>query len=75
VLADGRHPRLQQLEQGDPVAIASLYDAARHHVLRVDTAQAARAEASRDISAAADWSTISRTMLRRNNVYIPRRVA
>ena len=65
----------QQLEDGDPVKIAALYDAARHHALRVDDAQSALAEASRDISAAADWSALGRNMLRRNNVYIPRKAS
>ena len=62
----------QQLEDQDPVKLASLLDAARHHVLRVDTAQTALAEASREISKSADWSQISRT---RSGVYIPREVA
>lgn len=37
--------------------------------------QTALAEASRDISAAADWSALSRNMLQRNSAYIPRRAS
>jgi hypothetical protein len=40
--------------------------------LAEDTRQAAMADASREISKAADWSQISRT---RSGVYIPREVA
>lgn len=42
---------------------AALLDAAQHHALRVETAQQARAEASRDIAASADWPAISRELL------------
>jgi hypothetical protein len=64
-----------QLRSDDPAKLAALYDAARHHILRVDTAQAALADASRDVSAAADWSAIGRDLRRRNEIYIPRRIA
>ncbi len=62
------------LADNDPVKLAAVFDAARHHALRVDTAQDAMAEASRAVSAAADWSAISRT-LDRGRAYIPRRRA
>jgi hypothetical protein len=65
----------EQLHDDHPAKRAALFDAARHHILRVDTAQAAMAEVSRDISAAADWSAMARNMLQRNSVYIPRRIA
>lgn len=61
------------LGDDDPVKIAALYDAARHHALHVDTAQAALANTSRDISAAADWARIAREIRNRRAVYIPRR--
>jgi hypothetical protein len=65
----------QHLPTDEPAKLAAIFDAARHWALRVDTAQAAQAETSRDISAATDWSALSRNMLQRNGVYIPRRIA
>jgi hypothetical protein len=50
----------QQLPDADPRKLASLLDAARHWALRVETAQQARCDASRDVSAAYDWGGISR---------------
>ena len=50
-----------QLDDDDPAKIAALYDAARHHALRVDTAQTALAEASHAIAGAADWAVIPET--------------
>jgi hypothetical protein len=64
-----------ELDADDPAKRAALYDFARHYALRVDTGQAALAEASRDVSAAADWSAISRNMLQRNGTYIPRKAS
>ena len=65
----------QRLDAADPAKRAALYDFARHHALRVDTGQVALAQTSRDISAAADWSAISRNMLQRSSVYIPRKAS
>lgn len=65
----------QHLDDDDPIKQAALYDAAQHHALRIDTAQAAMAEASREISTAADWSGVARKAVQRNGIYIPRRVA
>lgn len=62
----------QHLPTDDPAKLAAIFDAARHWALRVDTAQAAHAEASRDVSKSADWSRIPRTP---SGVYIPRRIA
>ncbi len=59
----------------DPAKVAAIYDAARHHALRVDTAQTALAEASRGIAGAADWRGIARDAQRRLKIYIPRRTA
>ena len=67
-------PAWSELADGDRRKWAALLAAAEHHVLRVETAQEQRAEASRDISAAGDWSSISRNMMR-NNVYIPRKAS
>jgi uncharacterized protein DUF2742 len=52
------------LDNDDPAKVAALYDAARHWALRVETFQEARCEASRAISAAADWRDLSRQFLR-----------
>jgi hypothetical protein len=65
----------QQLDDRDPAKWAALLDAARHHALRVDTAQNAMAEASRTIAAAVDWPEVARQIRRRASVYIPRSVA
>ncbi|KUI44052.1 hypothetical protein AU197_21190 [Mycobacterium sp. IS-1590] len=62
----------QHLPTDDPKKLAAIFDAARHWALRVDTSQAALAEASREVSASVDWSRTART---RSGVYIPRRVA
>jgi hypothetical protein len=63
------------LGDDDPVKLAAIYDAAQHWALRVDTCQAAIAETSRDISAAADWPAIANQIRRHREAYIPRRVA
>ena len=65
----------QQLDDTDPAKWAALLDGARHHSLRIDTAQAALADASRAISGATDWRAIARQTQRRAGVYIPRSVA
>ena len=53
----------QLLCDTDPAKWAALLDAAQHHILRVDTAQAALAGVSHDISTAANWQAVSREML------------
>lgn len=53
-------PAWRALADDDPRKIAALFDAAQHHALRVETAQTALAEASREISDAADWSAVGR---------------
>ena len=60
----------QHLDDDDPVKIAALFDAARHWALRVDTAQAAMAEA---ISTSADWRSLAQDLQRPNLIRIPRR--
>lgn len=68
-------PTWADLDDNDPVKLAAIFDAARHHALRVDTAQAAMVDASKQVAAAADWSTYSRKTLQRNGIYIAREVA
>ena len=55
----------QVLHDGDPRKMAALLDAARHHALRIDTAQEARADASKAIAASADWRGMAQEMVRR----------
>jgi hypothetical protein len=58
-------PAWRELPSGDRRKWAALLAAAEHHVLRVETAQEALAEASRDIGTAADWSDVARELLQR----------
>jgi hypothetical protein len=55
-------PAWCSLAQGDPAKWAALLDAAQHHALRLELNQEARAEASRAISRAADWSSVGREL-------------
>lgn len=65
-------PAWQLLDPTDPAKLAAVLDAARHHVLRIDAAQASQAQASQDISRAADWSAIASAMRSgRGDSYIP----
>jgi hypothetical protein len=67
----------RQLDDDDPRKWAALLDAARHWALRIETAQAASAQASQNVSAATDWSAIARSHQSRRNspAYIPRKRA
>jgi Protein of unknown function (DUF2742) len=65
-------PEWCNLADDDPAKMAAIYDAAQHWALRVETSQAALAETSQNISAAADWSHISQQIRGRAEVYIPR---
>jgi hypothetical protein len=55
----------QLLGDTDPAKWAAILDAAQHHVLRMETAQEARCEASRAVSAAVDWPTVSQGIFAR----------
>lgn len=61
--------------EGGPTKLAAIYDAARHWALHLETAQVASAEASKAVSAAADWKAVAQEIQRRRGVYIPRAVA
>jgi hypothetical protein len=65
-------PAWCSLSEDDPKKWAALLDAARHHALRMETAQTALAAASHDISAAANWSAVSREIQQRNDFYADR---
>jgi hypothetical protein len=60
------------LDDDDPRKWAALLDGAQHWALRVDTCQAAMAEASRDISTAADWKAIAGEIRDRREFYAKR---
>ncbi|WP_041180171.1 DUF2742 domain-containing protein [Mycobacterium canetti] len=62
------------LSDGDPRKLLALAIDGEHHVLRIETAQTALAEASCEISKAADWPELSRAIRRRSGVYITREV-
>lgn len=64
------------LADGDPRKLLALATAGEHHVLRMETAQKALAEAQQDVSAAEDWAHIARQVYGdRGPAYIPRRTA
>lgn len=52
--------------------LLALADAGVHHVLRIETAQAAMAQTSRDVSAAADWPAIAVRMRQHNEFHAAR---
>ena len=64
------------LSDGDPRKLLSVAIAGQHHVLRTEIAQEHRADASREISAAADWTAMAQRIRNRaSGAYIPRREA
>jgi Protein of unknown function (DUF2742) len=65
-------PAWCELADDDPAKLAALFDAAQHWALRVETCQQTQADASRDISAAADWSVIAGEMYQRAAFYAER---
>jgi hypothetical protein len=66
-------PEWCDLDDTDPCKVAAVFDAAQHWSLRVETSQQAMAEASRDVSAAADWSAIATEICWRRGSYKPGR--
>jgi hypothetical protein len=48
------------LEDWEEAKTAALFDAARHHVLRVEMAQDALAQAADAVHSAADWEQVRR---------------
>ncbi len=61
-------PDWQQLADTDPRKLLALAAAGEHHVLRVEVAQAALADASKAVAAVPDWRTRPR-----GAAYIPRK--
>lgn len=62
-------PAWCELADGDPRKLLALAVAGEHHTLRVEVAQAARADASRAVAGAADWPAVSREIRSRNAFY------
>ena len=65
------------LGDGDPRKLLAVAVAGEHHVLRVEMAQEARAEASKTIAAETDWQAVARAVrqrdrARRSGAYIER---
>lgn len=67
-------PAWMALADGDPAKLLAVAIAGEHHVLRVETAQEALAEASKSVAAAEDWPATARRIVQgRGDAYIPRR--
>lgn len=67
-------PAWLALADDDPAKLLALAAAGEHHVLRMEVAQAAQADASKAIADAADWSQVAREIRQgRGAAYIPRR--
>ncbi|BBY52946.1 DUF2742 domain-containing protein [Mycobacterium koreense] len=58
-------PSWCELSDGDPRKLLAVAVAGEHHALRVEVAQAAAAEASSAVSAAADWPKVAREIQQR----------
>lgn len=63
------------LADGDPRKLLAVAIDGEHHVLRVETAQEASAQAAHAFSAAEDWSAIAHSIRRRQGTYIPRKAS
>lgn len=51
------------LADDDPAKLAAVLDGGCHHALRLELNQEARAEASREVSAAADWRAVAQELI------------
>lgn len=60
------------LSDNDPRKLLALAVAGEHHVLRAETAQEVRADASKAVAAAADWPAIGREIRQRSEFYAQR---
>lgn len=62
-----------QLPEEHPARVAALLRAADYAVLRLETEQVMRAEASKAIARSTDWSQISHSLVKgRGGAYVPR---
>jgi hypothetical protein len=65
-------PEWCALADTDPRKTAALFDAAQHWSLHLEMNQEALAEASRAVSAAADWPAVAREINQRQSLYTQR---
>ena len=65
-------PAWCDLAEDDPRKWAALLDAAQHWALRLETCQEAKADASRAVSDALDWSALGREINVRADFYAAR---
>lgn len=56
----------QRLDDDDPVKLAAVIDGGQHWALHLENNQTAMAEASKDVSAAADWRKVAGELLQRD---------
>ena len=68
-------PAWRALDDADPRKLLALAVAGEHHVLRVEIGQDAIGDAGEAISAAEDWSRVSRDVRRRHEIDELRRSA
>ncbi len=67
-------PAWCELADSDPRKLLALAQFGEHHALRIETMQTAQAAASREISAAANWSALAQRIRNRaSSPYITRR--
>ena len=72
-------PAWRALADSDPTKLLALAVAGEHWVLRMETAQEQRAEASKAVAASADWPAVAQEIRQRREarsagIYIPRQV-
>jgi hypothetical protein len=65
-------PSWCDLDDSDPRKLLALAQFGVHHALRVEVAQQARADASRAVSASADWPAVAREIHARNTFHAER---
>lgn len=61
-------PSWSALHDDDPRKLLALAVAGEHHVLRVEVAQAVRAQAAEDVWTGEDWSQVARQVQRRREI-------
>jgi hypothetical protein len=59
-------PSWAALADGDPRKLLALAVAGEHHILRMETAQAAQADAATAISQTADWAKVASEIRQRS---------
>ncbi|WP_176358173.1 DUF2742 domain-containing protein [Mycobacterium persicum] len=65
-------PEWCSLPDADARKWGAVIDGGQHHALRLELNQLALAEASRAVSAAADWGALASDIRNRRDAYIPR---